>query len=177
MTYPMPEPDRHVVLILGCAVHPGGVPSPALRRRIRLALETARGKARVRFMPVGGKGRHGPPEADVMRQLLLEAGVDDGAVWAVPEGENTIASLRACWPALCAELAAGGVVHVCSDAYHVRRCRMILRLWGLRTRPGVRGGPGSAPRRALMTGRELLASCKDAVLAIAWRASGRISAR
>lgn len=175
MTTPsMVDLERHVVLILGCAVHPGGVPSPALRRRVQLALETARGKAQVRFMPVGGQGRFGPAEAEVMRRLLVEAGVNDAEISAVPEGDNTIRSLRASWPVLCRELAGGGAVYVCSDAYHVPRCRLILRVWGLRTRPGARGGPAPGFRRALMRARELPAIGKDLILALVWRASGRV---
>lgn len=170
------RPGACLIVILGCAVHPGGVPSPALRRRVLLAIQTADGQDAL-FMPVGGLGRHAPAEARMMQQLLVEAGVAARAIVPVPEGNNTIASLRACWPVLRRELArAPRSVYVCTDDYHLRRCRLILRVWGLESRAGARGGPAPGAAKAWMIARDHIALVKDLTIALGWRVTRRLHA-
>jgi hypothetical protein len=156
-----------------------------MRRRVALALAVARGLPRVTFVPIGGEGRHGPAEALVMAKLLEQHGVDSAAIHPVPEGATTIHSLAACWPYLrrCSQAGGAWLVHVCTDAYHVRRCRLILRIWGLESvAPIIDGGrldaaasAGPSPRRlAWMTLRDWLALCEDVPLALLWRLQRRL---
>jgi DUF218 domain len=177
---PLP-PRRHVIVILGCAVRAGGEPSPAMRRRVALALRVAAGLSHVTFMPIGGLGSHGPAEALVMERLLLAAGIDPAAIWPVPEGATTIHSLLACWPHLRERTAPGdAVVYVCTDAYHVSRCRIILRIWGVASRdagkaPHAPADAAPSPRVATpkliwMWLRDRVALLEDVPLALLWRA-------
>jgi uncharacterized SAM-binding protein YcdF (DUF218 family) len=156
-----------------------------MRRRVALALAVARDLPRVTFVPIGGEGRHGPAEALVMAKLLEQHGVHPAAIHPVPEGATTIHSLAACWPFLRRRSRQGGAraVHVCTDGYHVRRCRLILRIWGLESvAPVVDGGsldaaalPGPSPwRLAWMTLRDGLALCEDVPLALLWRLQRRL---
>ena len=173
--------NRAVVVILGCKVGPGGVPSPAMRRRVEVALGLARSLGTVLFVPIGGVGRFGPAEAFVMQRLLREAGVPDDAIHPVPEGTNTIHSLRACWPVLIA--ATRGLdhsdVYVCTDRYHLPRCRAILRIWGASTRAVARPRhqEGAGERSVYMLWRDRMALIKDVPRALWWRATRQVTPR
>lgn len=110
-----------------------------------------------------------------MSALLTDAGVPLSDITQVPEGTNTIASLRASWPILCRLRSAhpGSRVFVCTDRYHVRRCRIILQIWGIETEAAL---PTSAYASAepdggtpYMRWRDRLALLKDVPSAAAWR--------
>lgn len=153
-----------------------------MRRRVALALAVARELRGVTFVPIGGVGRYGPAEADVMARLLQRAGIDSAAVHPIAEGKTTIQSLEASWLYLRERTEGrGALVHVCTDAYHVRRCRLILRTWGIESRgPGGTAGDqalSAAVPRALawMTLRDGLALMKDVPLALLWRLRRRSS--
>lgn len=113
-----------------------------------------------------------------MARLLADAGVAAAAIHPVPEGDNTISSLLASWPVLV-NLTAGltrGQVYVCTDRFHLRRCRAILRIWGAPTRVGARP-QGEAQVSSYMFWRDRLALLKDLPLALWWRATRRVSSR
>jgi DUF218 domain len=147
-----------------------------MQRRVDQALETARHLKRVSFVPIGGVGRHPPAEALVMQGLLRAGGVPLSSIEPVPLGKNTIRSLRACWPVLCAAraLPEPAQIHVCTDAYHMLRCRSILWLWGLETRALC--CPRQRTRRLLayMFVRDRLGLIKDVCLALFWRLTRRV---
>jgi vancomycin permeability regulator SanA len=172
---------RAVVLILGCKVGRDGAPSAAMRRRVEAARRLERSLGPVLFVPIGGVGRWGPAEALVMQRLLREAGVPDDAIQPVAEGANTIHSLRACWPVLVE--VTGGLtrsdVYVCTDRYHLPRCRAILRIWGAPTRAAVRprDEEGAGERSSYMLWRDRLALLKDVPRAFWWRATRQLMPR
>ena len=166
-------PAAHLLLILGCTVHPDGTPSGALRRRVQAALRHARTLRHVRFLSIGGPRGGSPAEAAVIQRMLVEAGVPASAISASPLGRSTLESLRACWPLLSAACLADPALtlHVCTDGYHTLRCRAILLLWGLKSRAAPAPRPG-LPRRQLLAlrWRERAALVKDVPLALFWRA-------
>lgn len=167
----MLPPTTHLIVILGCAVHPGGVPSRAMRRRVDVAASSAESWSGVIFMPIGGVGRHPPAEADLMTELLRARGVAREVIIPVPHGRNTIESLNAARREIAAveRRAPALEVHVCTDDYHVRRCQLILRLWGVPTR----ALPCATSRRGThglyMPLRDGFALLKDIPLAWLWR--------
>ncbi|PYE84102.1 YdcF family protein [Pseudoroseicyclus aestuarii] len=124
-----------IALILGAAVWADG-PSPTLRRR------TAQGAAlwhagRVRhIVPCGGLGRHPPAEAEVMRLLLIEAGVPESAITPEAASHTTQENIAFALPIL-ARLGANRVILV-TDAPHLPRALLTARRLGLAAR-------GSAP--------------------------------
>jgi uncharacterized SAM-binding protein YcdF (DUF218 family) len=117
------------IVILGAAVWLGGRPSPKLARR---TAEGARqwhaGAGRV-VVPCGGTGRHPPAEAEVMRALLLAAGVPDAAIHPETASASTAQNLRNA-RAILRDL---GIDRVClvSDRWHLPRARLIARRLGL----------------------------------------------
>jgi uncharacterized SAM-binding protein YcdF (DUF218 family) len=165
---------RPVIVIFGAAVRPDGGPSGAMRSRVDTALACARRLGDVLFMPTGGKGRWGPPEAEAMAGLLLVAGVPAERIWPVPTGHNTIRSALACAQALRAE---EGPVYVATSAYHLARCVLLLRIAGISARPCRPASvPASARRlkRWYWRLREVAAVPVDSLLMLSFRLRGRL---
>jgi uncharacterized SAM-binding protein YcdF (DUF218 family) len=149
------EPVRWFV-IMGAAVRPGGAPSGALRRRVETALEAARGWPQACFLPTGAVGRHPPSEAAVMRELLVGAGVPPERIVLEEKGTDTLSSVVHCARILRAEPAPLRV-SVCTHDYHLPRCRLLFRAFGLR----VEGVPLRGARAALGTRRWLVALARE----------------
>lgn len=154
-------------MILGAAVWRGGEPSPALRRRVGAALDAARALPNARFLPTGAVGRHAPSEASVMRRLLLEAGIAPERIVLEEQGDDTLSSLVHC--ARIVQAAGGGALVLCSDAYHLPRCRLVVRALGLRSRSApAHGALRDLPLRRLAwaLARETAATPWDVALAL-----------
>ena len=115
------------IIIFGAAVRPDGQPSGALRGRVRSALRLGGTLDAPHYMPTGGQGRYGPPEAEVMAGLLRAAGVPPEAITLEPTGRNTIGSVRAC----ARLLPQGAPVYAATSGYHMPRCVLLLNLAGL----------------------------------------------
>jgi vancomycin permeability regulator SanA len=131
------------IVVMGARVLPGGRPSGALRRRVAAALAAA--DAGTRFLVTGAVGDHPPSEARVMAELLRAAGVPPARIVLEETGTDTLSSLRACARLLRA--AGAREVVVCSDDYHLPRCRAVLRALGVR----ARGAPARGMRAAAGT--------------------------
>ena len=114
------------IIIFGAAVRPDGTPSGALRDRVDAAIRFGRTRPGVLYMPTGGQGRFGAPEADVMADLLRAQGID--RIEPERTARNTIGSVRA-----CVRLLRGrpGPVFAATSGYHLPRCVLLLRLAGL----------------------------------------------
>lgn len=152
-------------LILGAAVWPGGQPSPALRRRTEQAARAFHAGRAERIICCGGLGRHGPSEAEVMRDLLLAAGVPAQVIVLETRSSSTwenIAEARA----LCPEMREALIV---TDGYHMPRARLIAKAQGLRNRAEP------ADRRGLSQARRLRAVLREAaaLLKTAWQIARR----
>jgi vancomycin permeability regulator SanA len=161
---------------MGAMVLPGGRPSGALRRRVRAAVAAASGRAGARFLVTGGVGQHPPSEARVMCQLLIDEGIAPAQIVLEETGTDTLSSLVACARLLRA--TGAGEIFVCSDRYHVPRCRAVLRALGIRA--GAVAAPAPAPARAGGTmpwlwarAREVAGLPWDVALALLARARSR----
>jgi uncharacterized SAM-binding protein YcdF (DUF218 family) len=122
-----------IVVIMGAAVWPGDTPSNAMRRRVRGALQTLPSNEPVIYLVSGGVGKYPPSEAEVMRRLLIERGVDSERIVIDDVSNDTLESVRNCaailrqtWPEL--------PVYVSSDTYHIPRCRLLFAILGLKTK-------------------------------------------
>ncbi len=164
---------RPVIVIFGAAVKPDGAPSGALRGRVDAALALGRRLPDPLYLPTGGQGRFGRPEATVMTDLLRQAGVDPAAILPEPTGRNTIRSAQACARLLRPTRAP---VYVATSGYHMPRCVVLLRLYGLRARPGGAAVGTASARwswRWFWRLREWPALPIDAALVALWRLTGR----
>jgi uncharacterized SAM-binding protein YcdF (DUF218 family) len=126
-----------VIVIFGAAVRPGGRPSTALRRRVEAAAVFGARFAAPLFLPTGGVGRNGPSEASVMRGLLVERGMATERILLEQSGTDTLSSARAVAQLLRAN-SMEAPVFAASSAYHLPRCVLLLRLFGV---PARAAGP------------------------------------
>jgi len=134
--------NKAIAIIMGSAVLPDGRPGPAMLRRVTAALKLRSEFEDLIFIPSGGIVQNRLcSEAEAMRDLLIEAGVDSKRIFMESGSKNTlqnvIHSVRIMrrFPATCN-------VIVCSDDYHILRCRLLLYLVGISTlyrpMPGAR---------------------------------------
>ena len=157
------------LLVFGAAVLADGTPSGTMRRRVAGAVAAGRGMADARYLPTGGAGAHGFIEADVMRQLLIESGVNPAMIIAERRARNTRESVRFC-DAILRE--AGDVTEVipCTRRYHLARCAILLRLFGWKLRVAEMPGDAGALRWHRLWWywlREMLALPHDVIMVLA----------
>jgi vancomycin permeability regulator SanA len=124
-----------VFVIMGAAVWSGGRASIAMRRRVEVAIANARGLCNTLFLPTGGVGKYTPSEARVMAGLLRQAGIAEESILLDEASHDTLSSVRNCARILHTLPGIGNVV-ICSDAYHLPRCRWLFYLYGIPTRAG-----------------------------------------
>jgi uncharacterized SAM-binding protein YcdF (DUF218 family) len=117
------------IVVLGAAVWPGGVPSPALRRRLLHAVSLWRQGRADRLVLSGGIGTHPPAEADVMYRLARAEGVPAACLIREPTATSTWHNATACAALLNPQ--GWGRVIVVSDRYHLRRALLAFRYCGL----------------------------------------------
>ena len=167
--------DQPYIVIFGAAVRPDGTPSGAMRDRVGAAVRFGR---RILPHPIyivtGAKGRFGPPEAELMAELLVQRGVPHDRILLEPTGRNTIRSALAVARMLRGQ---GGPVYAATSAYHMPRCVLLLGLAGLdahRSPPAI--GPASSRllRRWWWRLREVPAVPLDGLLMTALRITRRI---
>jgi uncharacterized SAM-binding protein YcdF (DUF218 family) len=127
----------------------------------------------------GGICPHPPAEAVVMRRLLLDLGVSDDRIVVEDTARNTRQSAVRCAALLRARADVGAVV-VCSSRYHIRRCRMLLRLNGIRPDAAVASRDAhrvGAARYAWCWARDLVAFSCDAAAMTGYRLRQRLRRR
>lgn len=153
---PDPVPPFDVAIVLGASIGPDGGPSPALARRVAHAVELVRSGRVALLLMSGGPVRHPIPEARVMRDLALAAGVAPERIFVEEASRNTIGNARHCRPIVAAQ--GWERIVVVTDRCHLPRALYIFRRFGLR----VSGAGVPAPGRSvgagwLGWGREMLA--------------------
>jgi vancomycin permeability regulator SanA len=124
-----------VFVVMGAAVWEGGQPSNAMLRRVEGALSSAHGRPDALFLVSGGVGKHPPSEASVMATLLRDAGISSERILLDEASTDTLESVRNCARILKALPEFGDVI-VCSDIYHIPRCRWLFKLYGVSTISG-----------------------------------------
>jgi uncharacterized SAM-binding protein YcdF (DUF218 family) len=121
------------LVIFGAAVKPDGSASGSLARRVFGALDVAKPIASPVFLATGGQGRYGPPEAVVVRTMLLSAGIPLERIIVEDKGVDTLDSVRRCHLIL-QQRADADVIIPCTSNYHAPRCGWLLRFLGYRVK-------------------------------------------
>jgi len=123
------------IIIMGAAVGEDGKPSGSMKRRVSSALRISQTFTESIFLVTGGVGISKPvSEAEAMRTLLIESGIPSERIRGEDQSKNTLSSVYHCSIILkkvnnCLE------IHVCSDKYHIARCRWLFSLLGFHTLP------------------------------------------
>ena len=114
-----PDEQIEVAVVLGTEVLPGGGPSRTLEARVHHAARLyAQGRVRL-LVPTGGLGKHPPPEAEVMAQVLRKEGVPEVAVVLEDRALNTWDSARLV-ASMVEKLGVAGVLVVTDPLHCVR---------------------------------------------------------
>lgn len=125
-----PEARFDAIVVLGCRVGPGGVPSPALARRTLAAVQLFERGVAPRIVFTGGVGDHPPSEAEAAAALARRYGVPAHAI--LLEADSTSTEQNARFAAQLFERGAAGAggsrlrVVLVSDAYHVFRAERVF---------------------------------------------------
>lgn len=153
-------------VIFGASVRSDGTPSATLRRRVESAVIAARGFSGARFMPTGGAGSNGYVEADVMTDLLLQAGIPHDAIIAEREARDTLDSICKC-NILLRKASDVESIAPCTSPYHLPRCSLLFRAsgWNVRRMAMLPERPSLSWRKlALYSLKEVLALPYDLFL-------------
>ena len=120
-----------VIVVFGAPAAADGRPSATLRRRLDAARRAAVMFPDARIIVTGGAVASALPEARLMFDVLVQAGVSPARVVVEDLARTTLDSAHRVAHLLTAPERRGGVVIVTSG-YHVPRCRLCLRMSGLR---------------------------------------------
>jgi uncharacterized SAM-binding protein YcdF (DUF218 family) len=153
---PGPVSPFDVAIVLGASIAPDGGPSPALARRVACAVDLAVSGQVGALLMSGGPVRHPIPEALVMRDLALAAGVSSERIFVETSSRNTIGNARHCRPIV--EVRGWQRILVVTDSHHLPRALYTFRRFGLRVSgASVPCSGGSGWGWWLGWGREMLA--------------------
>ncbi len=148
MTRPNQNQPFDVIVVLGAAVGPAGGPSAALRRRVAEGVRRLEAGAAPVLLLSGGKGGGTgggvPAEAEVMRDLVLAAGVADERLVLETESRSTLENAR------CSARIMGArgwtKALVVTDAVHLPRTLLAFRALGIEAKgAAVMGGARDEP--------------------------------
>lgn len=121
----VPEP-ADALIVLGAQVYHDGAPSPALKRRLHLALTLYEEGYAGKIITTGAQGGNEPmPEADAMKAYLVANGVPADAIFCDPDSYNTIQNITNAKAIMDQERLQTAIV-VTSD-YHLWRTLSVCR--------------------------------------------------
>ena len=124
--------------MLGAAVHRGGVPSPALRRRIVRGVAAFQAGRAESLIVTGGMGRHAPTEAEVMSRIAREMGVPEAAIVVERQARNTHESARICSSLM--RRRGWRRALIVTDGWHLARSLLAFRAYGIEAEGDSAGG-------------------------------------
>ena len=113
-------------LVLGAAVWAGGVASPALKRRAMHGVQLFHNGQIGHIIGCGAVGKHGPSEAQVIRQICLDNAVPDSCISLEEQSTNTYENIRNAMALLDSKS-----VIIITDKYHAPRARMTAKHLGI----------------------------------------------
>lgn len=121
--------EFHCAIVLGAKVMDDGTPSPALARRVAHAVALAQAGRVANLLMSGGPVSHPTPEAHVMRDLAVAAGIDAHRVHAEDRSRNTIDNARLSAPLIAAQ--GWTRLLLVTDSFHLPRARLIFGAHGM----------------------------------------------
>lgn len=163
-----------VAVVLGAGVWEGGVPSPALRRRVSHGVELVKSGSAGWLILTGGVGRYPPSEAQVMRELAVKKGLPEEQIILEEKARATFENALLCSRIIKSRgLSSAWVV---SDRYHLLRSVFLFRQLGISAEGSPANHTGSGIGRCRLCYlylRELLALLWSVFRLLSFKASGR----
>ncbi|CUW39958.1 conserved protein of unknown function (Rossmann-like alpha/beta/alpha sandwich fold 9-139) [Magnetospirillum sp. XM-1] len=146
-------------IVLGAMVRPDGSPSPAMARRVARGVRLIEEGRAVHLLMSGGAVRHPVPEAHVMRDLALRAGIPAERLHVEDVSVNTIGN--ALLSRALVETRGWRRLAVVTDACHMARSLYVFHRLGLPVSPAP-AWPETRP------GREWYAAWLREAFAMPW---------
>lgn len=112
-----------VIIVLGAAVWPGERPSPTLNARIQHAIELYRAGYASKIILSGGWGKYPPSEAEVMRRVMVNAGIPNDALWLEAKSRSTEENLA--FSKKIMDANGWRTAIIASDPFHLYRAEMM----------------------------------------------------
>jgi len=122
--------EFHCAIVLGAKVMADGTPSPALARRVAHAATLVHSGRVAHLLMSGGAVNHPTPEAQVMRDLAMAAGIDADRIVVEDQSRNTIGNARHSAPIIVAQ--GWTRLLLVTDSFHLPRARLIFAHHGLK---------------------------------------------
>jgi uncharacterized SAM-binding protein YcdF (DUF218 family) len=110
-----------LIVVPGCAVWPGGQPSPRFERRISFAIELWQQGLAPLLLFTGGLGRHPPAEGEAAAAMARRLGVPGDAIRIEARSTSTEENARN-----SARLLSGDRLLLVTDTYHLWRARRVF---------------------------------------------------
>ncbi|WP_242107116.1 YdcF family protein [Aliiroseovarius subalbicans] len=139
-----------VILVLGAAVWPCGVPSPTLKRRASHAAQLYLQGDFAGVIACGGLGKHSPSEAKVIGGICEDLGVPPAEIQLEDQSTTTLENIRLALPLLPKDTDK---VLIVTDAFHAPRARLTARRFGLRattSSPSLKGATSVRTLKAFL---------------------------
>ena len=148
-------PDADCILVLGCLVKSGGVPSDMLRDRLTRGVELYQLGAAPKLLMSGDHGREGYDEVDAMKQFAVDSGIASSDVFMDHAGFSTYESIYR-----AKEIFQAEKIIIVTQGYHLYRALYIAEALGLEAY-GVSSDLRSYAGQTARDIREVLARVKD----------------
>lgn len=157
---PSPDDDPDVVLVLGCGIFADGRLTYALQSRLNKAYDALEAYPDALCIVSGGQGDNEPlPEAQAMRNYLVQRGVDKDRIFMEDESRNTAENME--FSKEIMDMQGLTTAAVVTSDYHVYRALRTAQRFGIEA-----FGIGARPNwRVVIVShiREYLAIVKEAV--------------
>ena len=147
--------DADCILVLGCLVKSGGVPSDMLHDRIRRGVELYEAGAAPKLLMTGDHGREGYDEVDAMKQFAVDHSIASSDVFMDHAGFSTYESIYR-----ARDIFQAKKIIIVSQEYHLYRAIYIARALGLEAY-GVSADYRNYLGQSARDFREVLARIKD----------------
>ena len=147
--------DVDCILVLGCGVWHGGVPTPMLADRLERSVELYESGASGKLLMSGDHGRKDYDEVNVMKEYAIDAGIPSENVFMDHAGFSTYESIYRAKAVFKAENMI-----IISQSYHLYRALYIAKGLGLKAY-GVSSDQREYAGQEYREAREILARVKD----------------
>lgn len=155
-----------IIIIMGARVKENGQPSGAMIRRVEAAVLEGKSNKGTTYLVTGGVGESGYSEAQIMSEMLVNAGISKEQIIQEDVSIDTLASVINC-ARLLKKMDFIQSIKISTDRYHLPRCIWLFYLNGISVQ-GVKVESGikanGLPKWAYYYFREFVAICWDTLL-------------
>lgn len=148
-------PDADCILILGCGVYEGGVPSPMLEDRLLTGIELYNSGVAPKIIMSGDHGQENYDEVNIMKQFAIDRGVPSEDIFMDHAGFSTYESAYR-----AKEVFEASKPIIVTQKYHLYRAIYDAKALGLEAY-GVASDPREYAGQTYRDLREILARNKD----------------